>query len=53
MDSRNVTADAFSHASIPQRKNAGAIFTSEKLDKSDKIVNAINNSKINYSRYEF
>ena len=52
MDSNNVTADAFIHASSSQRENVGTIFTSEKLDKSYKIVGAINNLTINDARYE-
>ena len=51
-DTNNVTADAFSLASNSQRENADATFTSDKLDKSDKLVNMINNLTINASRYE-
>ena len=35
-DTKNVTADTFSLVPIVQRENANAIFTSEKLDKSEK-----------------
>ena len=37
----------FSHISISQRENLNAIFTSEKLEKLDNLVDAINNLKIN------
>ena len=52
MEANNVTADAFRHASISQRENSDAVFTSEKLDKSDNLVNEINNLTINESGYE-
>ena len=42
MDAINVTDDAFSNASISQREKEDAIFTSEKIDKSDDIVDTIN-----------
>ena len=51
-DANNVTADAFSHASSLQREKADAIFTREKLDKSDELVEAINNLTINDAKYE-
>ena len=38
MDANNVTADTFSHASSVQIENTKAFFTSEKIDKSDKLV---------------
>ena len=50
-DANNVTADAFSHSSSSQRENLNAIFTSEKLEKLDKLVNAINNLITNYDGY--
>ena len=37
-DANNVTADTFSHTSNTQREDFNATFTSEKLDKSDKLV---------------
>ena len=52
MDATNVTADAFSHVSSSERVNSERIFTSEKIDKSDKLVNAINNLTIKKSGYE-
>ena len=45
-DANNVTADAFSHAFTSQRENSDTIFTSEKLDKLDKLVDTINNLTI-------
>ena len=42
-EANNINAYAFSHASSSQRENTDMIFTSEKLDKSDELVNAINN----------
>ena len=48
----NVTSDAFSHTFSSQKENADTVFTSEKLNKLDKIVNAINNLTINYTLYE-
>ena len=38
LNANNVTADTFSHKLNTQRYNANAIFTSEKLDKSDKMA---------------
>ena len=46
MGANNITADYFSHASSSSRKQSDAIFTSYNLDKSDKLVDAINNLKI-------
>ena len=34
-----------------QRENVNAIFTSDKLDKSDDMVDAVNNLKIHDSEY--
>ena len=51
MDANNVASDTFSHASNTKRDNANAIFTSEKLDKSDELVDAVNNLTINYAKY--
>ena len=41
----------FSHASNAQRQNGNAIFTSEKLDKLDELVDAVNNLTINDAKY--
>ena len=46
-DANNVTADTFSHASSTQREDANKIFTSENLDKLDKIVDSVKNLTIN------
>ena len=48
-DSNNFTAYTFSHTSSTQRDNANTIFTSEKLDKSDDLVEAVKKLKINDS----
>ena len=37
-DANNVTADTFSHTSNTQREDFNATFTSDNLDKSDKLV---------------
>ena len=52
MDANNVNTDGFSHASSSKRENTDAILTSENLDKSDELVNVINDLKMNDSRYE-
>ena len=51
MDANNVTGDTFSHTSNTQRENANAIFTSENIDKSDNLVDAVNKLTINYFDY--
>ena len=51
MDATNVTAGAFSNASISHRENLNGVLTSDKLKKLDEIVNAINNLTINDARY--
>ena len=51
-DANNVTDDTFIHASIPQRENLDAIFTSKKIEKSDKLVDAVKSLTINDARYE-
>ena len=43
--------DAFSHVYNTWRENANAIFTSEKLDKSDDLVDSVNNLTINNTKY--
>ena len=50
-DANNFTVDTFSHMSNTQRENANEIFTSEKLDKSDELVDAVNNLTINDAIY--
>ena len=41
--------DTFSHTSNTQRENANVIFTSEKLYKSDDLVEAVKKLTINNS----
>ena len=43
VDANNVTADTLSHTSNAQRENSKAAFTSENLDKSNKLVDAVKN----------
>ena len=43
--------DTFRHTPNTQKDNANAIFTSEKLDKSDELIDAVNNLKINDAEY--
>ena len=51
MDANNVTLDTFSHTSNTQIDHANSVFTSEKIDKSDELVDAVNNMKINDAKY--
>ena len=51
LDANNITADIFSHTSNKQIENANTIFTSEKLDKLDKLANALKDLKINDAGY--
>ena len=51
MDDNNVTVDTFSHMSNTQTENTNTIFTSEKLDKLDDLVKAVNNLTINDAEY--
>ena len=46
-DANNVTVDTFSHTSNTQRENTNTIFTSEKLDKLDKLSEMLNDLTIN------
>ena len=50
-DYHNVTADTFSHTSNIQRDNTNAIFTSEKLDKSDEVAETLKDFTINDVEY--
>ena len=50
-DTNNVTADTFSHASNTQRENTKTIFTSDSLDKSDELEDALEDVKINDAEY--
>ena len=51
-DTNHITSDTFSIESSQQRKNSNDIFTSEELKKSDELVNAVKNTKINNVRYK-
>ena len=51
MDGNNVTSYTFIHMSNTQRDNENAIFTSEKLDKSEGLVDAVKNLTINNAKY--
>ena len=46
-----VTADTFIHAPSEQRENPNEIFTSEKLDKLEELVDAVKNLTINDAKY--
>ena len=50
-DANSVTVNTFSHTSSTQRDNASTIFTSEKLDKLDALVDALNDLTIKYPKY--
>ena len=50
-DTNNVNADSFSHTPNTQRYNANTIFTSEKLDKSDELADALKGLTVNNSGY--
>ena len=50
-DDNKVTVDTFSHISNTQRENGNAIFTSEKLDKSDELADTVQNLKTNNTKY--
>ena len=50
-DFNNLTADTFSHASNTQRENSNAIFTSEKLDNPNELLDTENKLTINDSKY--
>ena len=51
VDANNVTTDTLWHISNTQRGNANIIFTSEKLDKSDDLVDTVKKLTIKYSKY--
>ena len=50
-DANNVTVVNFNHMSNTQRENANAIFTSEKLDKLDKLEEKLKDLIINNDKY--
>ena len=51
MNAHNANADTFSRTSNTQRENRNAIFTSEKLEKLDKLANTLKDFTINYAEY--
>ena len=51
METNNIIVDTFRHASSSQRENANTIFTSEKLDKLDKLVDTVKSLRINDTKY--
>ena len=51
MDANNITADTFNRTSNTQRENTNAIFTSEKLDKSDELADMLKDLTINETKY--
>ena len=51
MYANNVTADTFSQTFNTLRENATAIFTIEKLDKSDKLADALKDLTMNDAKY--
>ena len=51
-DANSVTADTYSLAYSSQIENFNAVVTSEKLEKSDDLVDAAKNMTINNNGYE-
>ena len=51
-DANNVTADKFSHESGSQIQNSNVLFTSEKRENLDGLVDAVKNLTINDAGYE-
>ena len=51
-DANNNTADTCRHVSNSHRENSNAVFTSGKIEKSNNLVNAVNNMAINDVGYE-
>ena len=49
-NAKNVTADTFRCASNTQRENANTVFTSDNLNKSDKLVDAAKDFTINNAK---
>ena len=50
-NANNLTTDTFSHTPNTERENSNAIFTSEKLDKSDDLADALKILTINDAKY--
>ena len=51
MDAQNVSVDTFSQKSNTQRENANKILTSEKVDESDALAEALKRFTINDAGY--
>ena len=51
VDAKKTTVDTFIYAPNTYRQNANAIFTREKLDKSEKLAYAVKNLTINDAKY--
>ena len=51
-DAKNITDDTCSLASNSQKENPNVIFTSEKLEISDELVDVVNNMTIKNVGYE-
>ena len=51
MDANNITADTFSHVYSSKRENTNMVFTTEELEKLEKLVGAVNNLTINDAKY--
>ena len=51
MDASNITEDTSTHAFSAQRENANTIFTSENIEKSNKLLDEVKNLTINNAKY--
>ena len=50
-DANNVTVDTFMHTSNTHRENSNAIFTTENIDKLDKLEDSLEDLTINDAKY--
>ena len=50
-DANNVTMDTFMHTSNTHRENSNAIFTTENIDKLDKLEDSLEDLTINDAKY--
>ena len=50
-DANNITTNTYSHTTNTQRENSNVIFTSENLDKSDKLADTLKHLTINDTEY--
>ena len=51
VDANNINADTFRHTYNTQRETENAIFTSERIDKSNYLANAFKDLTINEAKY--